>query len=75
MIHGFPNLGNATEVSEGIYYGGSDEAMDLMSKGQANPGEFRFFFKYTAWLPGKNFADRVFRKTMENTRVFCGRHM
>ncbi len=53
MIHGFPSLGNATEVSDGIYYGGSDEAMELMANGQANPGEFRFFFKYTAWLPGE----------------------
>jgi hypothetical protein len=53
MIHGFPDMANATEVSEGIYYGGSDDAMAMLSSGKANPGDFRFFFKYTAWLPGE----------------------
>jgi putative transcriptional regulator len=53
MIHGVPGLENATEVSDGIFYGGSDEVEDFVRSGRATPQDFRFFFKYTAWLPGQ----------------------
>jgi putative AlgH/UPF0301 family transcriptional regulator len=53
MIHGVPGLENATEVSDGIFYGGSDEVEDFVRSGRAAPQDFRFFFKYTAWLPGQ----------------------
>jgi len=52
MIHGVPGLRNATQVSEGLYYGGSEHAMELVQKGKARSEDFRFFFKYTAWAPG-----------------------
>jgi len=53
MIHGIPGLRNATEVSDGIYYGGSEHAMSLVQDGKAKPEDFRFFFKYAAWAPGQ----------------------
>jgi len=53
MIHGIPGLRNATEVSDGIYYGGSEHAMSLVQEGAAKPEDFRFFFKYAAWAPGQ----------------------
>jgi putative transcriptional regulator len=53
MIHGTPGLRNATEVSDGIYYGGSEHAMSLVQDGTAKPEDFRFFFKYAAWAPGQ----------------------
>ena len=53
MIHGIPGLRNATEVSDGIYYGGSEHAMSLVQDGKAKPENFRFFFKYAAWAPGQ----------------------
>ena len=48
-----PGLRNATEVSDGIYYGGSEHAMQLVSEGKAEAKDFRFFFKYVAWAPGQ----------------------
>ena len=53
MIHGIPGLRNATEVSDGIFYGGSEHAMTLVQEGGAKPEDFRFFFKYAAWAPGQ----------------------
>lgn len=56
MIHGLDGMDKATSVSEGIYYGGSEEAMKMVDSKQGSPADFRFFFKYTAWLPGKSFS-------------------
>jgi putative transcriptional regulator len=59
MIHGFPGMTNATEVSDGIFYGGSEEAMDIVkgSNDGTAASDFRFFFKYTAWAPGQLDAE------------------
>eukprot|EP00281_Chroomonas_sp_CCMP1168_P020882 CAMPEP_0206228714 /NCGR_PEP_ID=MMETSP0047_2-20121206/9313_1 /ASSEMBLY_ACC=CAM_ASM_000192 /TAXON_ID=195065 /ORGANISM="Chroomonas mesostigmatica_cf, Strain CCMP1168" /LENGTH=744 /DNA_ID=CAMNT_0053651969 /DNA_START=139 /DNA_END=2373 /DNA_ORIENTATION=+ len=57
MIHGFDGVANSTEVSEGIYYGGSEEGMAMVESGKGTPGDFRFFFKYTAWAPGQLEAE------------------
>jgi putative transcriptional regulator len=57
MIHGVNGLKNATEVSDGIFYGGSDEVDAFVEAGKAMPEDFRFFFKYTAWAPGQLEAE------------------
>ena len=57
MIHGVRGLHNATEVSDGIFYGGSDEVEAFVEAGRAMPEDFRFFFKYTAWAPGQLEAE------------------
>mmetsp|Transcript_35714 Transcript_35714/g.47117 ORF Transcript_35714/g.47117 Transcript_35714/m.47117 type:complete len:277 (-) Transcript_35714:272-1102(-) len=43
----------ATQIMEGLYYGGLKEALNDVQSGNAQPEEFKFFTKYCGWSPGQ----------------------
>ena len=43
-----------TEISEGLYWGGSFEVLKiLIETNQVSPSDFRFFIGYSGWNPGQ----------------------
>lgn len=50
FIHRFPSLENATEVVNGIYWGGNfDQLLSLMDTGQITKEDIKFFVGYSGW--------------------------
>lgn len=53
FIHRVPGLGEAeSEISEGVFWGGNFEVLKaLVSQGEVDPDDIRFFVGYSGWAP------------------------
>jgi putative transcriptional regulator len=51
FIHScYDKLNSGIEIKEGVYWGGNFEALQiLLSSGQIEPGEIKFFIGYSGW--------------------------
>lgn len=55
FLHNYPErIPNSVEIMEGVYWGGDFEAVvDLINRGEAEPGKIRFYIGYSGWSSGQ----------------------
>lgn len=51
VVHGYSGLTGASQIIEGVYYGGLNSALQLVRSGMADPEEFMLVLGMTGWAP------------------------
>lgn len=53
LLHGFKDVKNSTEIMDGVYLNGFEDAQKSVMKGAKNASDFKFYARYCGWKAGQ----------------------